>query len=75
VQGPGFMGHPLHIHTYIHTGKRTKSRYFKGNSMDSLSLLYYDNKNVWMTSEILKKWLMSWDMELQRKSRKIITGS
>jgi hypothetical protein len=40
--------------------------------MDRLSLLYYANKNVWMRSEILKKWLMSWDMELQWKSRKIL---
>jgi hypothetical protein len=40
--------------------------------MDSLPVLYYANKNAWMTSEMKKKWLMSWDMELQRKSRKIL---
>jgi hypothetical protein len=29
-------------------------------------------KNAWMRSEIFKKWLMCWDVELQRKSRKIL---
>jgi hypothetical protein len=29
------------------TGKRAKSHYFKGNSKDSLSLLYYDNTCGW----------------------------
>jgi hypothetical protein len=43
----------------------------KGNSRDSLPVLYYANKNVWMTSETFKKW-MSWDVELQWKSKKIL---
>ena len=33
--------------------------------MDGLLVLYYANKNAWMTSEMFKKWLMSLDMELQ----------
>jgi hypothetical protein len=40
--------------------------------MDSLAVLYYTNKNVWMTSEIFKKWPMSWDMELQWKFMTIL---
>jgi hypothetical protein len=51
-------------------GKRAKHQCFKGISMDSLPFLYYANKNVWMTSEIFKKWPMSWNMELQQISRK-----
>jgi hypothetical protein len=53
-------------------GKGANPLYFKGISMDSLSVLYYSNKNTWMASEILKKWLMSWKVELQRKSMKIL---
>jgi hypothetical protein len=45
-------------------GKRAKPWCFKGISMDSLPVLYHANKNAWMTSEVFKKWLMSWDMEL-----------
>jgi hypothetical protein len=37
--------------------------------MDRLPVLYHANENVWMTSEIFKKWLMSSDVELQRKSK------
>jgi hypothetical protein len=40
-------------------------------SMESLSDLYFD-KNVWMTSVIFKKWLMSWSIELKWKSRNIL---
>jgi hypothetical protein len=40
--------------------------------MDSLPVLYYANKNESMTSEIFKKYLVSWDVELERKSRKIV---
>jgi hypothetical protein len=39
--------------------------------MNSLPVLYYDKK-AWMTSEIFKKWSMSWGLELQRKSRNIL---
>jgi hypothetical protein len=53
-------------------GKGAKPRCFKGLKMDSLPVEYYANKNVWMTSEIFKKWLMKWDVELQRKSRKVL---
>jgi hypothetical protein len=53
-------------------GKRTNSLCYKGISMDSLPVLYYANKVEWMTSEIFKKWLMNWDVELQWKSRKIL---
>jgi hypothetical protein len=53
-------------------GKSAKSGCFKGLKMDSLPVEYYANKNAWMTSEILKKWLMKWDVELQRKSRKVL---
>jgi hypothetical protein len=50
-------------------GKRANPRCFKGISRDSLSVMYYAKRNAWMTSEIFKKWLISWDVELQRKSR------
>jgi hypothetical protein len=40
-----------------------EKRSFKGITMDSLPVLYY----AWMTSEICKKWLTSWDIELQMK--------
>jgi hypothetical protein len=52
-------------------GKRAKPWCFKGISVDSSAVLYYANKNAWMTSEIFKKWLLSWDVELQSKLRKI----
>jgi hypothetical protein len=53
-------------------GKSAKSRRFKGLKMDSLPVEYYANKNAWMTSEIRKKWLVKWDVELQQKSRKVL---
>ncbi|XP_067126959.1 tigger transposable element-derived protein 6-like [Centruroides vittatus] len=53
-------------------GKSTKPQCFKGLRMDSLPVLYCANKNAWMTSEIFKKWLISWDVELEQKSRKIL---
>jgi hypothetical protein len=37
--------------------------------MDTLPVLYYTNSNVWKTSEIFKKWLKSWDVDVQRKAR------
>ena len=40
--------------------------------MESLPVQYYANKNAWMTSGIFKNWLISWDMELQYKERKIL---
>jgi hypothetical protein len=45
--------------------KRAKPQCFKGISVDSSPVLYHPNKNALMTSEIFKKWLMSWDVELQ----------
>lgn len=53
-------------------GKCAKPRCFKGLTVDSLPVLYYDNKNAWMTSEIFKDWLMSWDAELRWASRKVL---
>jgi hypothetical protein len=53
-------------------GKSAKPRCFKGLKMDSLLVEYYANKNAWMTCELFKKWLMTWDTELQWKSRKVI---
>jgi hypothetical protein len=53
-------------------GKRAESRCFKGLKMDSLQVEYCANNNAWMTSEIFKKRLMRWDVELQRKSRKVL---
>jgi hypothetical protein len=49
----------------------------KGLSLGALVWTVYQfctmlKKNVWMTSEIYKKWLKSWDMELQWKLRKIV---
>jgi hypothetical protein len=37
--------------------KRARPQWFKGISMDSLPVLYYANKNAWMTPEFFKKWL------------------
>jgi hypothetical protein len=51
-------------------GESAKPRCFKGLNMDSLPVKYYANKNAWMTSEIFKKWLMRWDVELQRNQEK-----
>jgi hypothetical protein len=53
-------------------GKSAKPRCFKRLKMDSLPVEYYANKNAWMTSEIFKKWLMRWDVDLQQKSRKVL---
>jgi hypothetical protein len=53
-------------------GKGAKPQCFKGISMDSLPVLYYANKNAWMTSEIFKKLLMCWDVQLQWKLRKML---
>ena len=53
-------------------GKSTKPQCFRGIRMESLPVQYYANKNTWMASGVFKKWLMSWDMELQCKERKIL---
>ncbi|XP_051784514.1 tigger transposable element-derived protein 6-like [Erpetoichthys calabaricus] len=53
-------------------GQSAKPRCFKGLRMDGLPVLYHANKNAWMTSEIFSKWLSEWDVELQRKSKKIL---
>jgi hypothetical protein len=53
-------------------GKSAKHQCLKGLKMDSLPVEYYVNKNAWMTSEIFKKWVMRWDVELKRKSRKVV---
>jgi hypothetical protein len=53
------------------TGKGAKPRCFKGFSVDSLPVLYYA-KNWWMISKIFIKWLLSWGVELQRKSSKLL---
>jgi hypothetical protein len=53
-------------------GKSAKPRCFKGLNMDSLQVEYCANKNAWMTSEIFKKWLMRWNVELQQQSRKVL---
>jgi hypothetical protein len=54
-------------------GKRAKPQCSKGISMNSLPVLYYANKNAWMKyDEILKKSLMNWNVELKRKSKKIL---
>jgi hypothetical protein len=52
-------------------GKRAKPRCCKRIIMDSLPVMYYANKNARMTSEIFKKWLMIWDVELQREEKKM----
>lgn len=36
------------------------------------TVLYYADKNEWMASEIFKKWLMSWEVELQWKPRRVL---
>jgi hypothetical protein len=40
--------------------------------MESLQVLYYTNSNVWKTCEIFKKWLMRWDVNVQRKTRMVL---
>jgi hypothetical protein len=50
--------------------KRTKL-HFMGISMDCIPVQDYANKDAWMISEIFKKWQMSWNTELQRKSEKM----
>ena len=40
--------------------------------MDNLPILYYTNRNVWKTSEIFKKRLKSWDVDVQRKARMVL---
>jgi hypothetical protein len=40
-------------HMLLVIGKRAKPWCFKGIGMDSLPLLYYANKNMWITHEIL----------------------
>lgn len=53
-------------------GKSAKPRCFKGIRIENLPLEYHANKNAWMTSEIFRKWLTSWDAELQVQQRKIM---
>jgi hypothetical protein len=53
-------------------GKSAKPRCFKWLKMDSLPVEYCASKNAGMISEIFKKWLMRWDVALQRKSRKVL---
>ncbi|XP_035212025.1 tigger transposable element-derived protein 6-like [Stegodyphus dumicola] len=53
-------------------GKSARPRCFKGLSMEGLPVEYHANKNAWMTSEIFRNWLTSWDRNLQHKKRKIL---
>jgi hypothetical protein len=54
------------------TGENAKSWCFEEISIGSLPVLYYATKNSCMIYEICKKWIMSWDVELQLKSREIL---
>jgi hypothetical protein len=49
-----------HIQKLLVIGKRGRPQWFKGIIMDGLPVLYYANKNVWMTSEIFKICLWVW---------------
>ncbi|CAK9828167.1 Tigger transposable element-derived protein 4 [Anthophora retusa] len=53
-------------------GKSAMPRCFRGLSTNSLPVEYHANRNAWMTSDIFKQWLIRWDVELQRESRKIL---
>jgi len=53
-------------------GKSNKPRCFKGLRIESLPVEYHANKNAWMTSEIFRSWLTTWDKKLQIKQRKIL---
>ncbi|GLV33559.1 hypothetical protein CBL_20277, partial [Carabus blaptoides fortunei] len=37
-----------------------------------LPVEYHANKNAWMTSEIFRNWLTTWDLKLLHKQRKIL---
>ena len=51
-------------------GKSRKPRCFKG--IVKLPVSYAANKNAWMTSVLFCEWLLAWDIELQRKNKKIL---
>ena len=51
-------------------GKSQKPRWFKG--IEKLPVSYAANKNAWMTSALFCEWLLAWEIELQRKNKKIL---
>ena len=51
-------------------GKSQKPRYFKG--IEKLPVSYAANKNAWMMSTLFCEWLLAWEIELQRKNKKIL---
>lgn len=51
-------------------GKYNKPRCF--NSVKSLPLQYYSNKNAWMTSDIFTTFLIKWNRELTVSNRNIL---
>ena len=53
-------------------GKSARPRCFKGLRMEGLPVEYHANKNAWMTSDIFRNWLTSWDQNLQLNQRKIL---
>ena len=51
-------------------GKSQKPRCFK--EIGKLPVSYAANKNAWMTSALFCEWLLAWEIELQRKNKKIL---
>ena len=54
------------------TAKSAKPHYFKWLRMVSCIPVHYFNKTAWTTSTIFQEWVVTWDVELQKKSRKIL---
>lgn len=53
-------------------GKSAKPRCFKNSNMQNFPVMYESNKNAWMTTTIMEKWLRSWDAKLVKEGRKIV---
>lgn len=51
-------------------GKSAKPRCFK--NVKSLPVDYFHNKKAWMTQDIFKKWLISFDKDMRTAKRKIL---
>ena len=52
-------------------GKSKSVRCFKGNDLSKLPVIYKSNSVAWMTGDIFRAWLQSWDTELGLENRRI----
>lgn len=57
---------------FLIIGKSAKPRCFKNVDLNKLSVKYEANKNAWMTTQVMTKYLVDWDQVLKAADRKIL---